>query len=1161
MRFFVLALAVAAPFRVGCDCEGGSPPTSKDAGQRTDAGTEPDAGLELDAGLNPDAGGSGPLIILEPTSGAVWAGNRGQLVQWSNGSGAVTLELSSDDGGQWAALAATVTGSTATVTAPGLDSLEARVRLTVGSEQVTSAPFTIDSTPPVVAVSQPDGGLAQPSVTVRWTAMDDRLAALPISIDLSWDGGWSPLATNEPNDGDFAFAPGRDGRALVRVRAVDLAGNVGEATAAFVSDSTPPVFTPGGFVIAGGATSSLFINVAFDVRDDASPVTGYCLKYDDATPPGPNDACWVSLAPSNVVMTTVPFRLGFVAGTYRVMGWARNAAGFVSALTAAQGTLGTDAAMVSFQPAPPPDLSRVTVSTSPAGSSLTVPQGAPVYVRWRATSTGPLPALPITLFVTTDDLTFTPISMALPNAPGAGCLVTTGDTGCFVWSTGPSSNGYLRVRVGAVDSNGRQSFRSTPPLNVESTLRVIAGSLDPGTGGSAEVAVFSTQNQTTSYTFPQSFIVTERGVVYFNDVRRGLLEVRPADGVQRLLIRRTGVALDGAVGTATLAQPMRLFPDAQGRVLLYDAGFIRRYDPTTMTLTTLIGGGTDSTSEIVAPRALRLIPSPLNSDSLLLFATPDGRIFFQTSGIKGPLPQYTLRIYDPAAAGGAGEVRTVRFSGTGDGVSAAQNLSVCSASHLGATFDPVTSAVTRYVLGIVHDTVACPSPSNETAYAIIDPATAQPIAPRLTENFDEYLGFTTGADGALYRYNRRTNTIDRFDPVLHVFTTLVGSGRNGTCADGTPALGCDLDVSDVWATRTGQLYFFDRGCLRTLDQSNRVFTLMGTAMTAGDGNVATEARIGAPFDVKVWSDAGVDVVVFYDGTQFRFREFPIGGVIRTIAGTGSEGVPTTDAGADVQPFSYNQNGTINDVFLQVHPTTGDVYTNRGPLFLSRLDRVTNRWVDLAGGGTRPYYAPQAEDAGGLSVDFTGSYSPKPIGFDGADTLLVAKHRYINFHYEDGFLKLFALAQPGVPMRTLAGRTGPMPSTLPVDGSARTSTVVDSWASASWDPARARWLVLNQNEDTKLRAISEQGTWSTVATIPGGIESFVAPSGSGLLKPVLCRTDGSMAELLPDAGVRSLAWPVPRMRCVGRGFAWRPSTQTYVVPVQQDGVGAIIDYTP
>lgn len=1152
MRFFVLALAVAAPFRVGCDCEGGAPPLPKDAGLSADAGFSPDAGLD------PDAGGSAPLIMLQPTAASVWAGARTQLVQWDGGLGAVTLELSADDGGQWAALPATLAEGSATVTPPALDTLAARVRLTVGPEQVVSPPFVLDSTPPAVTISQPDGGVVQSSLTVRWSATDDRLAALPISIDVSWDGGWSSLATNEPNDGDFAFATGREGRAVVRVRAVDLAGNVGEASAAFVSDSTPPVFTA--LAIPGGATSSLFINVAFDVRDDASPVTGYCLKYDDATTPGPSDACWVALAPANVVMTTAPFRLGFVAGTYRVMGWARNAAGLVSSLTAPQGTLGTDAATVVFQPAPPPDLSRVVVSTTPTGSSLTLPQGAPVYVRWRATSAGTLAALPITIFVTTDDSTFTPISMPVANTPAAGCQVTPGDTGCFVWSAGPSSNAYLRVRVGAVDTNGRQSFRSTPPLNVASTLRVIAGTLDPGTGGSAEVAVFTTQNQRSSFTFPQTFIVTERGVVYFNDVTRGLLEVRPGDGVQRLLIRRTGVALDGALSTATLAQPMRLFPDAQGRVLLYDAGLIRRYDPTTMTLTTLVGGGTDSTSDVVAPRALRLLtPSP-NSDTLLLFATPDGRIFFQTSGTTQPLPQYTLRVFDPAGAGGAGEVRTVRFSGVGDGVSTTQNLSACSASHLGATFDPVSSVVTRYVLGVVHDNAACPSPSSETAWAIIDPTTGQPMGPRLTENFDEYLGFTTGADGALYRFNRRSNTIDRFDTTLHTFTTLVGTGRNGTCADGTSALSCDLDVSDVWATRTGQLYFFDRGRLRTLDQANRVFTLMGTAMTAGDGSPATEARIGSPFDVKLWSDAGSDVVVFYDGTQFRLREFPIGGVIRTIAGTGSEGVPTTDAGADLQPISYNQNGTINQVFLQVHPATGDVYTNRGPLFLSRLDRSANRWVDVAGGGTRPYYAPQAEDAGGLSVDFTGSYSPKPIGFDGVD-LLVAKHRYFNFRYEDGFLKLFALTQPGVPMRTLAGRTGPMPGTLPVDGSPRTSTVVDSWSSASWDGARARWLVLNQNEDTKLRAISEQGSWSTVATIPGGIESFVAPPSTNVLKLVVCRSDGSMAELLPDAGVRSLAWPVPRMRCVGRGFAWRPSTQTYVVPVLQDGVGAIIDYTP
>lgn len=38
---------------------------------------------------------------------------------------------------------------------------------------------------------------------------------------------------------------------------------------------------------------------------------------------------------------------------------------------------------------------------------------------------------------------------------------------------------------------------------------------------------------------------------------------------------------------------------------------------------------------------------------------------------------------------------------------------------------------------------------------------AQPIAPRLTENFDESLGFTTGADGALYRHVVEQRVRDR----------------------------------------------------------------------------------------------------------------------------------------------------------------------------------------------------------------------------------------------------------------------------------------------------------------------------------------------------------------------------------------------------------------
>lgn len=1037
-------------------------------------------------------------------------------------------------------------------TVPLLDCERCTLELEHDAGLTTSAAFVIDSTLPVVTLTGPDAGALVPLGAARpllWQATDARLKAMPVELEVSFDGGWSSLASSQSAAGRFDFTPTTEGSLVrVRARATDLAGNVGVAVSEpFTVDGSPPVFTPGSFRIDGNGTSTTrFVTVRLEVRDDASPVTAVCLKYDDRSAPDPADACWVSMSPSALLQLVTPFRLGFPQGRYQVFGWARNAAGLVSTLT---DTPGTDTASVDFAPVPPPDLSFVVAGSTPSGTGTTFGPGSTVYVRWRAQSPT---AFTLSVYTTTDDSSFTQVVAGLSNAPGAGCQVSGLETGCLALPA--PTTGYFRVRLGASDVNGRSSFRSTPPLNVGSTLRVLAGSLDPGTSGSAEVAVFATQNQTSSFTFPGNLVVTAAGTVYFNDVQRGLLEVSPLDGVQRLAVPRL-TPFDGGFG---LSQPVRIALDAQERVLIYDANLIRRYDPQTKTLETLIGGGT-STATTVAPRALQLPTANPNTSILLLFGTPDGRLWFQTDEVA-PFTAPRLRVYDPADGG---LVRTLPLVGNGDGLDAGQDLSVCQGWHLGATFDPVTGALDTVLAAVRHNLVPeCPSPPSRLYYlARFDGAGRN--AGQHPALFDEYTGYSVGANGALYGMNRRTNVITRYagpDAGPTQFTVIAGTGRNGSCPDGTLATACDLDVSDVYASRTGQVYFFDRGRVRTLDQSNRVYTLMGVPMFAGDGVDAREARIGVPFDVKAWRDGGTDVVVFYDATQFRFREFPVGGVMRTIAGNGTEGQPSTTLPADTQSISYNQNGTINEVFFQVHPTRGDVYTNRGPQYLSRLDRQTNRWVDLIGGGSVPYYLAAAENAPGATVDFTGSYSPKVIGFDGVDTLMFFKWRYASFRGEDAFLKLVSLTPPH-PMRTLAGSVGTGATTLPGAGAAVTSQLPFTTAGASWDGIGNRWVVFSPSEPQVVRALPEGGPWAALMTSTFSLSSVVARRTTLQHRLYGCRsTTGQLVELdVTTNSQRVLPWPIPRLRCVGKSLALSPAGDSLLVPVMQDGAGAILQY--
>ena len=1145
MRLVLLLAAMGMNYGVGCECAPRRAPSS------------PDAGVAL--------------ALRIPVGGEVWAGRQLRTLTWEGNEGPVTVEFSLDTGGTWTTIATALDATTLDWLVPAADSETCLVRVTDGAGRIaTSSVFTIDSTAPTVQFLAPDAGvLLRPGevTAVQWTASDRALAPLPITIELSSNAGstWTVLSQAEPNDGAFGWMVSlpEASRARLQVSAVDLAGNIGTASSGdFTIDGAPPVFTPGTFRINGGATSTsnLFVRVDFEARDDGSPVSAFCLKYDDPAQPASTDPCWQSVTPVALLAGSVDFRLGFAPRAYPVFGWARNVSGLTSSLSnGGTGVAGTDSATITFAPLQPPDVTRVTASPTPSGNALTIPAGNTVYVRWRATTSGAFGPTPISVFFTTDDVTFTQVAAGLPNAAGPGCSLTAGDTGCYAWTNASPTSSYFRVRVGAVDTNARQTFRSTPPLNVASTLQILAGSTDPGTGGSAEAAVFITQNVDSVYGFPQSFLVSEAGVVYFNDAFRGLLVVDPLDGVQRLVLPRTGVITDGPVPGATLGQPVRLTFDSQGRVLIFDANVIRRFDPVAHTVETILGGGTDATSPVVAPRDLSISSAGGNVANLLLFATSDGKIYFQASGYFGRLDAgYTLRVYDPAANAGAGEVRTLAFSGRGDGLSATQDITTCEGYAMGATWDLASGALTRIVLGLGHRTATCTDTQNGTYFSVISPTTLQPIAPH-PPDYDDSLGLTVGGDGALYRFSRRTNVIHRFDVATQTFTLIAGTGINGTCPDGSAALSCDLDVADVWATRSGRLYFLDRGRIRTIDQAGNVYTLSGTTLAAGDGAEATFARIGSPFDVKLWNNAGTDTVVFVDGTQFRIREFPVGGFIHTVAGNGSDGVPDLVAPALAQPISYNQNGTINDIYLQVHPTTGTLFTSREGPYLSKIDRQTGLWSDLAGGGTVNYFSAAAQNALGPTIDFTDSYSPKAVGFDGANTLLFHKMRYVNSRYEDAFLKRFDLSTNR--MVTLAGVGGVASTTMSPDGTpAATARVSYDTVGANWDAVGNRWLLFNPNEPNVIRALPVGGTLTTVATLGTDVLSFALRRTATVHRLYLCRDTGELAVFDVATNTETaLPWPITRMQCTGRNLVYSATRGSVLFPFTLDGVGGIGEY--
>lgn len=141
-----------------------------------------------------------------------------------------------------------------TPTFPGLSETNYTGAINIPLDEIT--PYLTpsggsDITPPVVTVTSPSGGevmAAGSFFAIHYTATDESGVAY-VNIDLSDDGGeeYKPVAIHlDPSGGYSWFVPNRPGTTnLIRVEAVDLAGNEGEGESAAVFEITP---TPAGYV-------------------------------------------------------------------------------------------------------------------------------------------------------------------------------------------------------------------------------------------------------------------------------------------------------------------------------------------------------------------------------------------------------------------------------------------------------------------------------------------------------------------------------------------------------------------------------------------------------------------------------------------------------------------------------------------------------------------------------------------------------------------------------------------------------------------------------------------------------------------------------------------------------------------------------------------------
>ena len=939
----------------------------------------------------------------------------------------------------------------------------------------------------------------------------------------------------------------------------------GVAVTTSASATIQPVFQFSSMTIngatSGGSTSNSYVQISLDASDAiaAANITHFCLKYNITSTPLASDSCWISVtasppgltAANSIHLNNFNFLIGLTTGDYSVSAWLKDSLGNISILSGGgSGVIGKDLVSITFNQLTPPTIIDVVGATSaspqyplPSASDLTLPMGSDVYVQWNiSSSTNGLGATPISLYYTTNNLTYTLISNSITNGAN-GCSPDANHSGCYLWSGGAPTNSFFAIKAVVTDSVGLNASAIGPGANVGSNILYLAGNTDPGTNGSANSSSFINYGAPD----PQSFVITTNGTIYFRDVYRGILKVDPATGVQSQLILNTNTTyVDGALGTATVNKPVALTLDSQDRLYIYDIGGIRRYDPTLNTVTTIIGGpaavGTGATTAALSTKIN--FSAAWGNGHFPFFVDSLGNIIFQSESAS--VPSLRIRIYSPTT----GNVTSVYPNGNDTSCGTAASLSSYAISNW---FSGFTMGGTIDTLGLglcINGNCGCKAAYNVTTGTVI-PSVYPAVG------YVPSIGHVVGLDGNAYFFTT-SGSITKYNKTTYALTTIVGNGTSGSVPDGSSSNSA-IFPSDAFVTASGKVYFFERGKIRFVDQNSKIQTIAGVSRSFGDGGSALSARIGDITDFKLWNDGTNDKIIFSDTSELRFRQFTLGGTISTLIGNGSTGSPNTTAIANAQPINYSNFGTNNWLAFQVNPSTGTVYAGAKGSTISQVLQSTGKWSDLVGGGGTAYSS--ADGKNGNQVVFTG-YWPAVLGFDGTN-LLAGVFRYLNGGY-DSYLKTYSLTSPYV-QSSFAGVSGTAGNLCAVGTTLTTCMIPASGYDSSsfndfiWDSYGNQWVGMLVSGN-KVYSFFTGGSLGLIATLPNSARGFDFVHDASQQKVFYCSTSDSKIHKynVNTSSDTTYSWPVPNMLCRSHGVIYSSSRNSVIFAYNLNGLFGIAE---
>lgn len=933
---------------------------------------------------------------------------------------------------------------------------------------------------------------------------------------------------------------------------VDTAGNSSNAVTASWQRDTSAASIASMNVNSGGSSTGNN-NVLIDLASSSTDamISDFCFTYNSPSAPSSADSCWTSLVSigktvsNTFTLTQYPFQIGTILANYDIRVWIKDTLGNISVQT---NTLNQDLYTISYQPDPPPSIFNVqaTATDSPNNPfqsvDTTVLTGSDLYIKWNATDNNAIPAGSVKLYYSSDDVNFTQITTGLNNGVNGGCTLGT-STGCYKWTAASPLSSYYKIKVVVTDSGVSSVFSVSNALNTGS-VKFLAGNTSLGIGGSANSAILIGEGESTynDSVDPHSVAVTKKGMIFYKYKNKGLMYIAPETGLLKTLIPDTNSTSGngGDASAATASNIKRVLLDYEGNIILWDNNQVRKIDlsVTPWQITKLFGGGADTSDGALGVNASLFSISGHSS----FFVMPNGRIYYERSDDIWFYDPTDLKVKKHITLGGIG-------IGSMSGGYANYDNTNCSMKNVGVSFDKATNAITKIMRkGYVNTNVNCGARSSggfdgvNSNYNLSTGMAQIPHPPTTSWSSTKF----TGMDGKIYVLVQGRKTLSRYNPVSNTFETVLGSTKNGRCADGTAALSCNAIIMSAFVNEYGKIYFYDMGVIRTIDSSGNVQTIAGQPRNFGVGYKPTSARFSkiAGFDM-------VDDEVFVKNKlENQIIKFSLaGGNVEHIAGAGTLGTSAHDSDAKLSSL-MNCNWSTPCLFKYDKPAQRLYHYNS----YGRL-----AYIDLASGKWK------------INTNFYVQDSSSRVSYLGANNLGESLVYAIRHNGSQGGISSYQIVEPAAETSTriygVTAKTpnGSIPTALcdgvdPKTCALREVQGEEVQTQAKYKTNTSNWVIANRLTN-KINTIETNGSATSLYTqTVKNIRAFEYRRVGASDYIYYCATDGFLYKRDVGAGTETkYTFPTPSMSCRGHSLQYNSSRDELVFIYSQNGLFGIASY--